>query len=77
MRGKPAGAHVTLTLRENLWPRGDRPRDGEFMVTEAGSGYLVIEHRGSRFECVKVEPADIPDDAIVWGMYWVPRGRRR
>lgn len=79
MRGKQHGAHVALRMVS--WD-GPHPEAGDFLVTEAGSGYYVLDARlndrgAGPVDCIKFDPARIPSDARIHGMYWTPRGRRR
>lgn len=75
MRGKRSGSPVTLRLAKRHWPDG-RPSIGDFLVTEAGSGYLILDRRGDSFFCVKIEPTSIPEDEVIWAMDWLPRGKK-
>jgi hypothetical protein len=74
MRGAQAGAIVTLTY--DWWGDGLPPAPGDYLVSEAGSGYLIRRARATarngrwRFQCEKVEPGEIPADARVCSLEW-------
>lgn len=59
---------------------GEQPGPGDFLVTEAGSGYEVVAWHADPdtgkgpVDTVKIEPTSIPSDARVFPMVWVPRG---
>lgn len=68
------------------WDETPRPEPGDFLLSTGGSGYLITGVReigrrlrlvGSpqrlRLEVVRIDPATIPDDAVVHGMYWSKR----
>jgi hypothetical protein len=81
MRGRPAGSLVTLS--PFTWHGDGELHLGDYLVTAAGSGYEVVGIEETarsdvfRLLAIKTEPDAIPADAIVHGMYWQPRGRRR
>lgn len=74
MRGAQAGAVVALTYQ--WWGEGEPPSPGDYLVSEAGSGYRILKARATsrllryRYQCEKVEPSEIPQDARVASLEW-------
>lgn len=61
------------------------PEPGDFVVSSGGSAYLVLAARRMRskyparwwIRVARVDPAEVPDDAVVHRLFWYPRNRRR
>lgn len=69
-----AGTSCTLTI---AWWDGDRPVEGDFLRTAAGSCYRIDEAHAHRFVCTRLDR-----DAVqlggpgVWAWTWKPRRRK-
>lgn len=63
----------------------DEVEPGDYVVTAAGtSAYLVLDARRVRsrhpdrwaLRCLRIDPAEVPDDAVRHALHWYPRQRR-
>jgi hypothetical protein len=56
----------------------DSPELGDYLVSEAGTAYIVVglEEGRTRVRYVLERAAEPEPDARVFGFYWLPRKRR-
>jgi len=57
---------------------------GHYIVSSGGSGYLVQEARRSQkkpqrinLKCLRCDPKNIPDGAVIHGLVWYSRNPKR
>lgn len=78
----PIGATVTIAPYD-FWGEGDGPAPGDFLLSQGGSAYAVLDAREGRrrgryrLTCRKVEPSEVPAEAATFSLQWSRRDRRR
>jgi hypothetical protein len=71
---KPLGTTCSMTLNERDWAK-PLPELGEYLVSEAGTAYLVVgvEDGRVRRRLILERVAAAPVDAVVHRFFWLPR----
>ena len=82
MPAAPVGATVTIAPYD-FWGEGPGPSDGDCLVSQGGSAYLILEAHQTkrqgryRLRCLKVQPTEVPEAAAAFSLVWSRRDRRR
>lgn len=81
MPAAPVGATVTIAPYD-FWGEGPGPSDGDFLISQGGSVYHILEAQQTRRQgryrltCRKVSRDDLPADATSFSLQWSRRDRR-
>lgn len=82
MPAAPIGATMVIAPYD-FWGEGAGPAEGDYLVSQGGSAYLIIDAHQTRrqgryrLQCVKVSPEQVTAEATAFELRWSRRDRRR